>query len=159
MNGWFACKAPLPRMKDKPMNDTITKTIFFRASRGTVWAFLTEKDKLAQWFHPAEADLAEGKDYALLGHSTEGGVVKQCWGTVEHWEPPSKLIYSFTVKPLNGAMTRVTWTLEEVYGGTRLTLNHEGLAAAGDAALSLLMALDAGWDEHLGRLRSTASST
>lgn len=141
------------------MNDTITKTVFFRASRRTVWAFLTEKDKLAEWFHPAEADLADGEDYALLGHAPDGGVVKQCWGTVEHWEPPSKLIYSFTVKPLNGIMTRVTWTLDEALGGTRLTLNHEGLAAADDAALGLLLALDAGWDEHLGRLRNLGAKS
>ena len=138
------------------MTDTITKTVFFKASRDTVWAFLTEKDKLAEWFHPAEADLTAGADYALLGRSAEGDMVKQCWGTVEHWVPPSKLIYSFTVKPLNGVMTTVTWTLNEAHGGTRLTLNHEGLAAAGDAALGLLMALDAGWDEHLGRLRKLA---
>jgi len=141
------------------MNDTITKTVFFKASRDTVWAFLTEKDKLAEWFHPAEADLADGEDYALLGKSPEGPAVKQCWGTVEHWEPPSKLIYSFTIKPLNGVMTEVTWTLNEVHGGTRLTLNHAGLAAAGDPALGLLMALDAGWDEHLGRLRKMVSTS
>ncbi|MGI9436535.1 MAG: SRPBCC family protein [Geminicoccaceae bacterium] len=139
------------------MNDTITKTVFFKASRDTVWAFLTEKEKLAKWFHAAESDLADGADYALLGNSAEGDPVKQCWGTVQHWDPPSKLIYSFTIKPLNGVMTKVTWTLDEAHGGTRLTMNHEGLAAAGDAALGLLTALDAGWDEHLGRLRSMAS--
>lgn len=139
------------------MNDTITKTVFFKASRDTVWAFLTEKDRLAEWFHPAKADLAEGEDYVLIGNSAAGDIVKQCWGTVELWEPPSKLIYSFTVKPLNGVMTKVTWTLDEAHGGTRLTLNHEGLAKAGDAALGLLTALDAGWDEHLGRLRKMAS--
>jgi len=141
------------------MNDTITKTVFFKTSRETVWAFLTEKDKLAEWFHPAEADLADGQDYALIGTSAEGQTSKQCWGTVEHWEPHSKLIYSFTVKPLNGVMTKVTWTLDDARGGTRLTLNHEGLAAAGDAALGLLTALDAGWDEHLGRLRSVAAGS
>ena len=141
------------------MNDTITKTVFFKASRDSVWAFLTEKDKLAEWFHPAEADLADGEDYALVGKSPEGDTVKMCWGAVEHWEPPAKLIYSFTVKPLNGVMTKVTWTLDVAHGGTKLTLNHEGLAAAGDAALGLLAALDEGWDEHLGRLRNTVSSS
>ena len=139
------------------MNDTITKTVFFKASRSTVWDFLTKKDRLAEWFHPADADLAEGKDYALLSNPAEGEAVKQCWGTVERFEPPSTLIYSFTVKPLNGVMTKVTWTLHETHGGTRLTLKHEGLAAAGDAALGLLTALDAGWDEHFGRLRKVAS--
>ena len=31
----------------------------------TVWSFLTEKDKLAQWFHSPESDLEEGKEYTL----------------------------------------------------------------------------------------------
>ncbi len=135
------------------MTDTITKTVFFKAPRETVWAFLTEKDKLAEWFHPAESDLVEDGDYALLDMSAEEGMQKQCWGTVQHWDPPSKLVYSFTIKPLNGAMTTVTWVLNDAHGGTRLTLTHEGIAVAGEAALHLLMALDAGWDEHLGRLR------
>lgn len=141
------------------MTDCIAKTVFLKAPKATVWAFLTEKEKLARWFHPAENDLADGADYALMGQSSEGGMVKQCWGTVQHWEPPSKLIYSFTVKPLNGVMTTVTWTLDEIEGGTRLSLLHEGVGdAAGEAAFGLLMALDKGWDEHFGRLRQTASA-
>lgn len=128
---------------------TITKTVFFRATRETVWAFLTEKDKLAQWFHPAAADLVAGADYALLG----GDGAKVCWGGVEVMEPPTRLVTTFTAGPLDGAMTTVTWTLEEVLGGTRLTLVHEGLEAAGDGALGLATSLDAGWDEHFGKLR------
>ena len=140
------------------MTDSIIKTVFLKAPKETVWAFLTEKDKLARWFHPAEENLADGQDYALLGDSAEGGSVRQCWGTVQHWEPPTRLVYSFTVKPLNGAMTTVTWTLDEMDGGTRLTLLHEGVGVAGDAAFGLLMALDKGWDEHFGRLRGVASA-
>ncbi len=132
---------------------TITKTVFFRASRETVWAFLTEKDKLALWFHPAAADLAAGEDYALLG--SDGG--KMCWGTVAAMEPPARLVTTFTAGPFNGVMTTVTWTLEEVLGGTRLTLVHDGLEAAGDGALELAAALDAGWDEHFGKLRTAVS--
>lgn len=139
------------------MTDSITKTVFLKAPKETVWAFLTEKDKLARWFHPAEDDLADGQDYALIDETPEG-VVRQCWGTVQHWEPPTRLIYSFTVKPLNGAMTTVTWTLDEMEDGTRLTLLHEGVGVAGDAAFGLLMALDKGWDEHFGRLRGVAST-
>lgn len=141
------------------MTETITKTVFFKAPRSKIWAYLTEKDKLAAWFHPAEADLAEGRDYALIGPSADGEPTKQCWGTVEHWDPPAKLIYSFTVKPLNGVMTKVIWTLNEVEGGTKLTLCHQDLPENGDAALGLLRALDAGWDEHLGKLRDTVSKS
>lgn len=136
------------------MTDTITKTVFLDAPRDVVWSYLTKKDKLAQWFHPADADLAPGQDYALLANLDADPTKPQCWGTTERMEPPALLVYSFTVGPLNGAMTTVTWRLEEANGGTRLTLIHEGVAeAAGQAALPLLMALDAGWDEHFAKLR------
>lgn len=137
---------------------TITKTVFFAASRETVWSFLTDKDKLAQWFHPAEADLVEGQDYALVSKAEDSSTVKQCWGNVVQMDPPTSLVYSFTIGPLAGEMTTVSWLLEEAHGGTKLTLKHEGIgAAAGDPALGLLMALDAGWDKHLGSLRSALS--
>ncbi|MGI9463685.1 MAG: SRPBCC family protein [Aestuariivirgaceae bacterium] len=134
---------------------TITKTVFFNASRKTVWSFLTDKDKLAQWFHPAEADLADGEDYALTAKADDGSTTRICWGTVLQWQPPEKLVCSFTVKPLGAQMTTVIWSLEEVHGGTRLTLEHKGIGAAADeAALQLLMALDAGWDRHFATLRT-----
>jgi len=135
---------------------TITKTIFLKAPRDVVWAFLTEKDKLARWFHPAENDLQEGEAYALLDQ--KDGVSKVCWGEVLEMRPFDSLAYTFTVKPLNGAMTTVRWTLEEAAGGTRLTLRHEGIEkAAGEAALIMLSALDTGWDAHFARLRDAAN--
>lgn len=136
----------------------INKSVFFAAPRETVWAFLTEKDKLAQWFHPAESDLRENQDYALIHKEDDGSITKQCWGTVLEMDKPSRLVYTFTIKPLGGAMTTVTWTLEEAHGGTKLSLEHEGIgAAAGEAAMGLLMALDAGWDKHIASLRSATA--
>ncbi|MCP4382504.1 MAG: SRPBCC domain-containing protein [Hyphomicrobiales bacterium] len=132
---------------------TITKTAFFDAPRETVWAFLTEKEKLARWFHPADADLAVGRDYVLLAEGDGDVLVRQCWGTVLEMDRPSRLVYTFTIGPMNGAVSTVTWTLSEAFEGTRLTLEHTGLENAGDAVLGLLTALDAGWDAHLARLR------
>ena len=137
-------------------NTTIIKTCFFAAPRETVWSFLTQKDKLAKWFHPAKSDLTEGEDYALIEQQEDGSEVTVCWGKVLTMDKPNILVYSFTIGPLNGAMTTVTWTLEGIQGGTRLTLKHEGISeAAGEAAIGLLMALDKGWDKHLDSLRST----
>ena len=46
---------------------TINKSIFLAVSRDTVWEYLTNKDKLGEWFHPAAANLEEGKPLELLG--------------------------------------------------------------------------------------------
>lgn len=142
----------------KMSNETINKSIFLPASREVVWSFLTKKDKLKIWFHPAEADLAEKEGYALISIDKDGTVDKLCWGTVLEMDPPSRMKWSFTVKPLNGALTTVVWELEALNGGTKLSLTHEGIGeAAGEAAMGMLLALDKGWEEHMARLRTAAS--
>jgi len=133
----------------------MTKTVFIDAPADTVWAYLTDKDKLGQWFHPAREDLQLNEEYELYDQNDAERADRICWGNVLEMDRPHRLVYTFTVKPLNGALTTVTWTIEPASGGTRLTLVHEGVAeAAGEAALGLLRALDKGWDEHFGRLRS-----
>lgn len=133
---------------------TITKSIFLAANKETVWEYLTDKDKLGEWFHPATENLTEGKPYTLLADAQDHES-KMCWGEVLTAEKPTLLVYTFTVKPMGGAMTTVSWALEDAAGGTRVTLTHEGIGdAGGDAALGLLMALDKGWDEHFSKLRS-----
>lgn len=137
---------------------TINKSIFLAAPRETVWQYLTDKSKLGEWFHPAADNLVEGKPYALLGDANDSES-KMCWGEVLTANEPSTLVYTFTIKPLGGAMSTVSWTLEEAAGGTRVTLVHEGLGeAAGDAALGLLTALDEGWDKHFSKLRGVATA-
>ena len=149
---------PANAASGKPNADVITKTVFFDAPRETVWAFLTEKDKIMSWFHAAEDDLAAGQDYLLYDAGDDGEKVERCRGTVTEMDPPERMVWTFTVKPLKGAMTTVTWRLEEAHGGTRLTLVHEGVGqAAGAGALGLLGALDKGWDAHFGRLRERVS--
>ncbi len=136
-------------------NDTIIKTIVLNAPPETVWEYLVDKDKLGEWFHPAKETLAAGQAYALIDDAKAAEPSDMCWGEVTEMNAPSRLQYTFTVKPLGGAMTTVTWQLESVHGGTKLTMTHEGIgAAAGDAAFGLLSALDKGWDQHFAKLRS-----
>lgn len=133
---------------------TITKSVILTAPRQTVWEYLTNAEKLGQWFHSAESDLEQGKDYALIEQNDDGSSQKIIWGRVLEMDRPSKLVYTFTIKPMGGAMTTVTWELQEVHGGTKLSLSHEGIdQAAGEAAMGLLLALDAGWAKHIMKLR------
>lgn len=138
---------------------TISKSIFISASRETVWEYLTDKNKLGQWFHPAAANLTEGEPFVLLKEA-ENLEEKVCWGDVLSAIKPSSLSYTFTIGgPMGDGMSTVTWTLEETMGGTKVTLVHEGVAeAAGDAAMGLIMALDKGWDEHFNKLRGAANA-
>lgn len=137
---------------------TITKSIFFNAPRESVWAFLTDKDKLGEWYHPAEANLVAGQEYCLYRIDENDKKIPQITGRVLEMTAPSKLVTTFVIGPFNGDETTVTWELEEAAGGTRLLLTHEGIAeATGEAAMHLLTALDSGWDKHLADLRGLES--
>ena len=139
-------------------NTTINKTFFLKANRNKVWEFLTNKDKMGEWFFTANEDLAENQEYELFEVEEDGNHIKRCWGKVLEMDKPSKLVYTFTIAPLNGNMTTVTWKLEQVLGSTRVTLTHEGIdKAAGEAASALIMALDAGWDRHIAKMREAVS--
>lgn len=137
---------------------TIHKTVFFNAKPEVVWSFLTDKDKLGTWYHPAKEDLAEGQDYALIETSDEGVEKAIITGKVMEMSAPHKLVTTFVIGPFGGNSTTLTWVLEAFADGTRLSLKHEGIAeAAGEGAIGLLMALDKGWDEHFGTLRASVA--
>ena len=131
---------------------TITKTAFFATTPEILWSYLTEAEKLGEWYHPARQDLAADQDYEL--YNKENGE-KWIWGSVLEWNPNNKLVYTFIIPPLEATSSTVIIDLEETHGGTKLTLTHEGIGDLGDAALNLLMPLDEGWDEHIGRLRKS----
>ncbi|MGH1579191.1 SRPBCC family protein [Planktotalea sp.] len=128
---------------------TIHKTIYLKATPAQVWEYLTDPDKLATWFHKPKTALTKGP-YEMFG-ATSGD--KLMWGEVLVSEPHTRLEYTFTIAPMGDATSTVKWTLDNVAGGTRLSLVHEGLPV-GEEAFGLTLALDKGWDEHLGRMRN-----
>jgi uncharacterized protein YndB with AHSA1/START domain len=135
------------------MNDniqTLTKTIMIAADRKTVWAYLTQSDKLAIWFHGPTANLAKGKDFNMMSKKEPGKTL--CWGEVLEWDEPKRLVYTFSLHMMEKLVTNVAWQLEEVSGGTRVTMVHTGLPA-GKETVGLTFGLDEGWDKHFASLR------
>ncbi|OAN78278.1 ATPase [Sulfitobacter sp. EhC04] len=130
--------------------NTLRKTIMLAAPREQVWDYLTLPEHLAKWFHAPKAPLTEGSVLELFG--TESGN-KLIWGKVRVARAPEYLEYTFCVNMMGDAESVVKWTLDAVPGGTMLSLVHEGLPE-GEAAFSVLMSLDAGWDGHLARMRA-----
>ena len=123
----------------------ISKSVFLKADKQSVWRHLTDKDLLGKWFHPATSDLAAGQEFTLVSQK-DGD--RMCWGRVEEMTPTDYMRWSFTVGPLNGQMTTVEWQLEETVGGTRLSLTHSGLPDT-EEAYGLVLALDKGWHGFL----------
>lgn len=132
-------------------NTTLEKSIYLKATPQQVWAYLTEPDKLAIWFHKPQTALVEGA-YEMFGAESGDRLM---WGTVLVADPFKRLEYTFTIAPMGDATSTVKWALNEVAGGTKLSLRHEGLPQ-GAEAFGLTLALDKGWDDHLARMRADA---
>ncbi|SHH84839.1 SRPBCC family protein [Marivita hallyeonensis] len=132
----------------------LTKSIYLKATPAQVWAYLTEPEKLAKWFHKPNTPLTDG-DYEMRSAETGDRFM---WGTVLSAKPFETLEYTFIITPLADTPTTVRWTLQDVPGGTHLSLRHEGVPDGADA-FDLTLAMDAGWDEHLGRLRGDIHDT
>ena len=133
---------------------TINKSIYLKANKEQVWAYLTEVEKVKVWFHRYDADLAEGNDYKIFGQDSGNELGH---GTVTRAEPHDVLEYSFAIGPMQGGSSTVKWTLDAVPGGTRLNLEHSGLSDDLEG-FGLVLALDKGWDEHLGRMRDPVAA-
>ena len=135
----------------------ITKTVFLKAPAAHVWKFLTEADRLAEWFHRGGGDLVAKGEYSLLTNTLGKEGTKMCWGKVVEFDPPRRLVHSFTHNHLKGVETLCSWTLTEAEGGTVLTLEHTGWEKVGDGAFAMAANHDKGWDEHFSRLRTVTS--
>ncbi|HHS83064.1 MAG TPA: SRPBCC domain-containing protein, partial [Devosia sp.] len=102
-----------------------------------------------QWFHKPPAPLVEGTTLEMFGAESGDRLI---WGRVQVARAPEYLEYTFTIKPMGDVVSLVKWTLEGVPGGTRLSLEHQGLPQ-GAETFGLVLALDKGWDGHIGQMR------
>ncbi|MEM9170826.1 MAG: SRPBCC domain-containing protein [Pseudomonadota bacterium] len=136
---------------------TLTKTIILAAPPAHVWKFLTEKERLATWFHAGATDFAAGGAYAVLSNTYGREGEKVVWGEILTFDPPNRLVHTFTHNGLGDVKTTCTWTLAPIDGGTLLTLVHSGFEQLADGARAAGGDHDKGWDEHFVRLRAVAA--
>ncbi len=133
----------------------LVKTILLRASRERVWEFLTEPDLLARWFHEAKQTLRPGRSFELLRENPVTDDPRMLWGEVLEADHPERLVHTFTYHgQVEGMRSVVEWTLEELAGGTKLTMVHTCSNASPSDLWAESKDTDRGWDEHLSRLRN-----
>jgi uncharacterized protein YndB with AHSA1/START domain len=128
-------------------SDRIERTMTFHVPRELVWDAITQPESISKWF---------GDDTEL--ELNPGGEAVFRWGeievraTVDAVEPPSRFSYRWEPShtPSGGPTTLVEFTLEEIDGGTRLTLVESGFASLGAEARQ---ENEYGWDDELSHLR------
>lgn len=123
------------------------------APRATVFAYLTDPDKILSWMgRSAEMEPHPGGLYLLKGIGERGGVAR---GEFREVVPVHRLAYTFgwdggQEVPPGSSLIEID--LIEQNGGTLLRMTHSGLPNEAQAA-----AHAKGWTHYLGRLTSAAA--
>ncbi|MDB5805965.1 MAG: hypothetical protein JWN73_3287 [Betaproteobacteria bacterium] len=125
-----------------------------------VFAALTTPEQLLQWWGDGtsyrstgwEVDLRPGGAWRAEGKSVDGNAY-EVGGRFIEVDPPRKLVQTWKPSWFTGEETRLTYRLEAIEGGTRLTVRHEGFAGFPDACRDHT----SGWEKVLGWVASYAA--
>ena len=111
-------------MNTETIQDSISKSKWFKQPITRVWEAITENDQVSQWLVPTDFKAEVGSDYALKNPEDNCDMVT---GTVKH-ASPYLLVYSWINETAKDVETLVTWELLEEKGGTLLKMTHSGIA-------------------------------
>ena len=131
------------------MIDGVRREIDLAASVDQVWSYLTEPHKVARWLMGSDIDATEGARFRFTSEPSGGwdGII-EC--RVVEVVARRRLSYTWNANDI-GAETLVTFELEDVGQGTRLTLTHTRFQDAQPGAEGRHAA---GWHNVLKALRA-----
>jgi len=130
-------------------------------------AFAVFTDRIGEWWPLATHSIggdeavtavceprAGGRVYERLGDGTEHD-----WGTVQAWEPPSRLVISWYVGRDPAQSTEIEVRFDPAdEGACRVLLEHRNWERLGDEAAATRDGYDTGWDTVLGGYTDLAGS-
>ncbi|WP_158931720.1 SRPBCC family protein [Acidisphaera sp. S103] len=148
------------------MTDSINKTIVLNAPIDRVWRALTDHSEFGEWFR-VRLDGPFIRGQQSTGHITYPGFEHVLWrATIETMDQPT--LFAFTWHPYavdpnvdytQEPPTRVTFQLEPVPTGTRLTITESGFdALPPDRKPIALRMNDGGWSTQLTNIRTHVES-
>lgn len=95
------------------------------ATKSEVWNAITDADQMRKWFFPQMIEFEPSVGFvSKFDVELDGRVFPHVW-TVTEVEPESRLSYEWRYEGIQGN-SFLTWTLEEVADGTKLTIEHSG---------------------------------
>ena len=110
-----------------------------------VWEAISNEEAISKWFIQADFQPQIGYYYTFTHEKT---VVN---GTVLDAKPPELLVYTWIVSDVE---TTVSWMLEKMESGTRLTLRHTGIEKYGDSAIQMFNSFNGGWQHCITELET-----
>ena len=131
--------------------DEVRRTIEIRAPRERVWDALTRSDELLHWF-PNEHAAVDLRPGGLASFIWDEGADE---AVVDVVEPPGRFVFRWRPAGLDRPYTTVSFELEEIEGGTKLTLVESGFASLPDQiAQQSHDGNDEGWRKELEELKT-----
>ena len=119
---------------------TIVRTV--KASPDRVWAAITQPEQMLKWWGPdagptlsAHADVRPGGRFRVVFRLLNGDEHDPT-GVYRVVEPPRRLVFTWEWRDAPERESLVTFLIEPVDGGARLTLTHAQLDTIGQANLS-----------------------
>ena len=111
-----------------------------------MWQALTDPAAVSEWFMPCDFRATVGHRFAIRGTATSGW---RGWTecVVLLVDPPRRMEWQWESADIDEP-TRVSFELQAIDGGTRLTLHHTGTTTLPD-----IESLSQGWPQKLGQLR------
>jgi hypothetical protein len=122
--------------------------------RGVQEAFRVFTEEIADWWPVAAHSVEPDRVAAVVLEGRPGGRVYERWqdggqadwGRVVAWEPPNRLVLSWSPDPERPAATEVEVRFTAVEPGhTRVELEHRGWERLGDQAAQVRSSYEGGW--------------
>jgi uncharacterized protein YndB with AHSA1/START domain len=140
---------------------TILAMVEISAPPERVFRALTTGDDITRWWGSPEtyrtteftADLRPGGRWRSGGVGADGQAFS-VEGEFREIDPPRKLVQTWRAAWDGGSETTITYRLEAIAGGTRLTLRHEGF----EGRVESCRGHGEGWERVLGWLASYVSA-
>ena len=106
-----------------PLDHTLDRTILIRAPRATVFNYFTDSERFARWW--GQGSTIDPRPGGAVRIRYPNGVLAS--GEILEIDPGSRLVFTFgyeSGQPMPPGASRVTITLVDTAGGTRLSLHH-----------------------------------
>jgi len=117
-----------------------------------VFRALTSKEIIAWWFRPGvfnttdwTGEVRRGGRWRSEGIGARGPYALE--GEFVELEPPARLVHTWRGVGLPAGTTTVSYRLEPIEGGTRITLRHSGFTQPGPCLATAI-----GWETSFERL-------
>ena len=123
-----------------------------------VFQALASRDVIDWWVNPGVFDTREwSADVRVGGHWRASGIARghpyALEGEFLEVDPPRKLVQTWHMAGAPGTPSTVTYVLQPITGGTRLTVHHSGIAAPDQRSN-----VGAGWRTSFDRLSEILSN-